>query len=86
MYVQTLDSSKRQAVGQNGALVAVLSSSESVEIASAEDCSGKKGATSVIDETTTVLMELSGEMLDKERKRLEDKQASFPYLHQNSTW
>ena len=77
MFVQTSESNKKQAIEQHGSLVAVLSSSESVEASSAEVCSEKKGATAVIDENTTVLMELSGELLDKEKKRLQDKQARY---------
>lgn len=74
IFVQTTETSTQQTIENHGPIIAVLSSSDSVQISSPKEIDQKTGATSVINESATVLMELDQTLLDKEKKRLQDKQ------------
>ena len=61
--------------GNSAASLAVLASAESAQLLDPQEASGRSNcATSIVNDTTTLLMELSGSLLDKELKRLRDKQ------------
>lgn len=79
LYLQCSSPERAAWLSEHGAsVVAALATAESAEVlpAGGEGAAGKTCATAVVDDTTTVLMELSGALLDKELKRLRDKQVS----------
>ena len=73
LFVQTKEAEQQRWLEAHSGVVAVLASVESAEALSLEECREKKGATAVISESTTLLMEMTDLMLDKEIKRLQDK-------------
>ena len=79
LYVLTVQEDQQNWIREHGALATVLSSSESIEVLSEDEASQKKGANAVVNETTRVLLELSGVMLEKELKRLKSSQVRFEF-------
>lgn len=55
--------------------IVVLATAESTQVITPADASGRKNcATAVVDDTTAVMMELSGGLLEKELKRLQERE------------
>ena len=56
----------------------MLATAESAGVLAPREAAGKKNcATAIVNDRTSVMLELSGVLLDKELKRLQEKQARF---------
>lgn len=77
LYIQCNSAEQRQwfASGKRGcSIVASLASAESASLLDSAARTQANCATAVVNETLTVLMELSGSLLEKELKRLSERQ------------
>jgi hypothetical protein len=89
LFIQCSNPEQARWLSDNSATsLAVLSSAESAQLLTPQEAASRSNcATSIVNETTSILMELSGSLLDKELKRLRDKQVSISRLHlRNLTW